>query len=139
MRLILPVGCILVLTVLVCGCIQSHAAPPVTPAETSGVTVLVPTDTTIPPHPRMAVNITVGETANSVIILVAGGNDTAALSSINVRITNLDGTTVQRVIHSPVVGRPYSIQYYRYANAANVNIVGTFSDGFQQTLLMTSV
>jgi hypothetical protein len=139
MRLILPVGCILVLTVLACGCIQSHPAQPVTPAETSGVTVLVPTDTTILPHPRMAVNITAEENANSVIILVAGGNDTAALSSINVRITNLDGTTVQRVIQSPVVGRPYSIQYYRYANAANVNIVGTFSDGFQQTLLMTSV
>jgi hypothetical protein len=37
-----------------------------------------------------------------------------------------------------VVGNPYKIQYFRIANVANVNIIGTFSDGYQQTLLMTS-
>jgi hypothetical protein len=86
----------------------------------------------------MAVNITATETATEVVIRVDGGNDAAALTSLNIRITNQDGTTIQRTIQSPVVGNPYKIQYFRIANAANVNIIGTFSDGYQQTLLMTS-
>lgn len=79
------------------------------------------------------------QTLDSVIIRVDGGNDAKSLASLNVRITNRDGTTIQRTIPTPVVGNPYTIQYYRIANAATVNIVGTFTDGFQQTLLMTSV
>jgi hypothetical protein len=140
MRWILPVGCLLVLTAILCGCIQSPSAAPVTPAPTSGVSVFILPDTTATPHPGpvRGVNITADETSSSVIIRVDGGNDAAALTSLNVRITNLDGTFIQRTIQSPVIGKPYSIQYFRIANAANVNIIGTFSDGYQQTLLMTS-
>jgi hypothetical protein len=87
----------------------------------------------------MAVDITATETANEVVIQVHGGNDAAALTSLNIRIANHDDTTVQRTIQSPEIGRSYSIQYYRNANADRVNIVGTFSDGYQQTLLMTSL
>ncbi|MFA5268752.1 MAG: hypothetical protein WC379_12350 [Methanoregula sp.] len=140
MRLFLSVGCVLILTVLACGCIQSDSVPPVTPAETSGVMVITPVaETTVTPHLRMAVNVSAEQTLDSVIIRVDGGNDAKSLSSLNVRITNRDGTTFQRTISSPVVGNPYAIQYYRIANAANVNVVGTFSDGYQQTLLMTSL
>lgn len=140
MRLILSVGCVLVLTVFACGCIQSDSAPPVTPAETSGIVIVTPViETTVTPHPRMAVNISAEQTLDSVIIRVDGGNDAKSLGSLNVRITNRDGTTIQRTIPSPVVGNPYAIQYYRVANAANANVVGTFSDGYQQTLLMTSL
>lgn len=139
MRLILSVGCILVLTVIACGCIQSPSVPPVTPLETNEVTVTVPLETMVTPHPRMAVNMSAEQTPDSVIIRVDGGSDAKSLSSLNVRITNRDGTTIQRTISSPVIGNPYAIQYYRVANAANANIVGTFSDGYQQTLLMTSL
>ena len=138
MRSILPAVYVLLLSVLVCGCIQSPSAPPVTPAETSGVPVFRLPDTTATGHSRMAVNITATETATDVVIQVDGGNDAAALRSLNIRITNQDGTTIQRTIQSPVIGNPYKIQYFRIANAANVNIIGTFSDGYQQTLLMTS-
>jgi hypothetical protein len=139
MRSILPAVYVLLLSVLVCGCIQSPSVPPVTPAETSGVSVFILPDTTATEHPpHMAVNITATETATEVVIQVDGGNDAAALTSLNIRITNQDGTTIQRTIQSPVVGNPYKIQYFRIANAANVNIIGTFSDGYQQTLLMTS-
>jgi len=140
MRLILSVSSILVLTVLACGCIQSDSAPPVTPADTRGVVVVTPVvETMVTPHPRMAVNMSAEQTPDSVIIRVDGGNDAKSLSALNVRITNRDGTTIQRTISSPVVGNPYAIQYYRVANAANANVVGTFSDGYQQTLLMTSL
>jgi len=96
-------------------------------------------ETMVTPHPRMAVNMSAEQTPDSVIIRVDGGNDAKSLSALNVRITNRDGTTIQRTISSPVVGNPYAIQYYRVANAANANVVGTFSDGYQQTLLMTSL
>jgi len=76
MRSILPAGFILVLTLLVCGCIQSPSAPTVTPAGTSGVSVLIPSlDTTTTPHPRMAVTITAEETPSSVIVRIDGGDE----------------------------------------------------------------
>jgi hypothetical protein len=137
MRWILPVGCLLVLTVIICGCIQSPSAGSGTPAPTGGISVVMITDTTATPHPGMAVNVTAEVTKSSVNVRVDGGNDAAALTSLNVRITNYDGTTIQRTIQSPVIGKTYSIMYYHDANAANINIVGTFSDGFQQTLLIS--
>lgn len=139
MRWILPPGCfcVLVLTVMICGCIQSPAGPPATPAGAIGVVTISPAPVT--PHPAMEVNVTVSETANSVIVRVEGGKDAAVLSSLNVRIDNFDGTVIQRTIPKPVTGESYGIEYYHTANAATVNIIGTFSDGFQQTLLLTSI
>ena len=101
--------------------------------------MIIHTVTTVPPHPAMEVNVTARETANTVVIRVEGGKDAVSLSSLNVRITNLDGSVIQRTIPNPVTGESYRIEYYRTANAATVNIIGTFSDGFQQTLLLTSV
>jgi hypothetical protein len=138
MRWILPVGCLLVLTVIVAGCIQSPPPATVIPSPTAGLVVTLP-ETTTTPHSGRVVNITAVQTESSVVIRVDGGNDAASLASMNIRITNNDGTTVQRTIQSPEAGRPYSIEYFRNANAEKVNIIGTFSDGYQQTLLMTSV
>ncbi len=137
MRWILPVGCLLVLMVIICGCIQSPSSVPGTPVPTGAVVILP--DTTATRHPPMTVVITATETTSDVVIQVQGGEDAAALTSLNIRITNHDGTTVQRTILSPEIGKPYNIQYYRNANADRVNIVGTFSDGYQQTLLMTNL
>jgi hypothetical protein len=138
MRWILPVVCLLFLMVILCGCIQSPSVVPPTPEPAAEIVATLP-DTTATPHPAMAVTMSAEQTLDSVIIRVDGGNDAKSLTSLNVRITNRDGTTIQRTIPTPVVGNPYTIQYYRIANAATVNIVGTFADGFQQTLLMTSV
>jgi len=87
----------------------------------------------------MAVTITAEETPTSVIVRIDGGDDAAALMSLNIRITNLDGSTIQRTIPFPEIAKPYVFTYRGYATAAKVNIVGTFSDGYQQTLLMTSL
>lgn len=137
MRGILPEGCILVLIVLVCGCIQSPSAPPVTPAETSGVSVFILPDTTATLNPLREINVTATETLSDVIIQYNGGKDAAALTALNIRITNQDGTTIQRTIQAPAIGKPYAISYFRNANADVVNIVGVFNDGSQQTVLMT--
>jgi hypothetical protein len=87
----------------------------------------------------MAVNVTAEKTPDSVVIRVSGGKDAGALTSLSVHINNYDGTSVQRSIPAPAIGKPYSIQYFRNANARTANIVGTFSDGYQQTLLITSL
>jgi ABC-type Fe3+-hydroxamate transport system substrate-binding protein len=139
MRLILPAGCFLVLFVLMSGCIQSPSAAPVTPQQTGTVTVLDVPDTTVTEPARRVVTVTAEKMIDRVDIKVQGGKDTGALTSLSVRIKNYDGTSVLRNIPSPETGRTYSIQYYRNANAASINIVGTFSDGFQQTLLMNSL
>jgi hypothetical protein len=129
----------MVLTVIMCGCIQSPSGAPDVPVPTAGVSVVTFTDTTAHPHPVMAVNISAEKSQSSVIVRIGGGSDAGALTSLDVHINNYDGTTVDRTIPSPEVGREYSIQYFREANAANVNIVGTFSDGYKQTLLLTAV
>jgi hypothetical protein len=100
---------------------------------------VISAETTTTPQPERVVNISVTQSKNSVDIRVDGGKDAASLTSLHVRITNHDGTTVQRDIQSPETGRTYSIQYYRDANADKVNLVGTFSGGFQQTLLITTL
>ena len=138
MRWILLPGCLLFLMVIYCGCIQSPAPAPATPVPTAGADVMIPA-TTATLHPLMAVNVTAEQTIDSVIIRVDGGRDTGALTSLSVHLTNYDGTSVQRTITAPAVGRLYSIQYFQNANAKTVNIIGTFSDGFQQTLLLTSL
>jgi hypothetical protein len=138
MRLILPAGCFLVLMVIICGCSQSPTVAPVTPTL-AAVSVDILPDTTLTEHPRMAVNVTAEKTQSSVIIQIDGGSDAASLISLNVGITNYDGTIVQRTIPSLEIGKPYEFPYRGYSNAAKINIVGTFSDGYQQTLLMTDL
>lgn len=139
MRLILPAGCFLVVFLLMSGCIQSPSAAPATPQQTGTVTVVDIPETTVNEPSRRVVTVTAEKITDRVDIQVQGGKDAGALTSLSVRIRNYDGTSVQRVIPSPEAGRTYSIQYFRNANAANINIVGTFSDGYQQTLLMNSL
>lgn len=139
MRILLPAGVILILAVLMGGCIQSPPAAPAGPAEPGTVMITDIPDTTAAVTAGRDVSLTAEKTTDSVEIRLAGGNDAASLTSLFVRIRNYDGTSVQRTIPFPETGRTYSIQYYQRANAANINVVGTFSDGFQQTLLMTSL
>lgn len=137
MRWILPLVCLVIGFLILCGCIQSAPAPqkPV-PLPTASVTV---PDTTPTPHLPAVVNITARRTQDSVLIRVEGGSDAAALTALSVRIMNFDGSTVQRTIPAPETGKDYSIQYFRTANARTVNVVGTFADGYQQTLLLSSL
>jgi hypothetical protein len=128
----------LLLTITLCGCIQSPAAAPDIPVQAAGADTLLPA-TTATPHLPMAVNVSAEKTIDSVVIRVDGGRDAGALTSLSIHINNYDGTSVQRTIPAPGIGMPYSIQYYRNANARTANIVGTFSDGYQQTLLITSL
>lgn len=138
MRWILFGSSLLVLAMIVCGCIQYPPGSPATPAPT-GISVVTIGEVQTTPHPAMDVTVTARKTADSVVIRIGDCKDTASLTSLNVRVTNYDGTTIQRTLANPVAGEEYTIRYLHTANAATVNIIGTFSDGFQQTLLLSPV
>jgi hypothetical protein len=140
MRWILFMGIVLALLVFSGGCIRQAGQPsaPVTPAGTGGSSVIIIPDTTVtvtPPQPR-DINITAIETKTEVIIQYNGGNGASELTALNIRITNQDGQNIQRTIQSPVIGNAYVFTYHGNANAVVVNIVGTWKDGSQETVLM---
>ena len=121
-----------ILLVAASGCLQpSPVNTP--PAEIAIYTTPVPI-TPVTPHPVEYVNFTAIQTQTQVNITYNGGPDAANLQSIAILITNHDGTQVQRTIMNPVVGATYSFTYRGTANAARVNIIGTFQDGYQQTV-----
>jgi hypothetical protein len=130
----------MVLFVLLSGCLQSPPVSPVTPQQTGTVVIVgdIP-EPAVSVASRRIVNLTAEKTTDSVVVRVDGGKDVGGLSSLSVRISNYDGTSVQRTLPSPSAGKTYTIQYYRMANADTINIIGTFSDGYQQTLLITSL
>ena len=127
-------GCLaaIFLLILICGCLQPSPEP---------VTVVtpVPDATTVPtrdPAVPRQVDFGVTEAGPYLNITITGGADAADMVAMNIRINNQNGQNVQRTITSPVIGSPYTFTYRGVADANVVNIVGTFSDGFQQTVLM---
>ena len=136
MQWIVPVGVVIFFLLLTCGCIQAPPAP-VTPVPQ--VAVPPPGNMAPAPVPLRDVNISATKEDPDVVVLVSGGKDALGLASMDIRITNYDGTIDTRTIAPVIVGKPYIFTYRGNANAARVNIIGTFSDGYQQTLLMTPV
>lgn len=123
---------IIFLIILVSGCIQ----PAPQPASTvTSVPLPITSPTRDPDIPRQ-VNFTATKAGSFVNVTYEGGPDAADLVSLNIRINNQNGQNVQRTITYPVIGSPYVFTYKGVADANVVNIVGTFSDGFQQTVLM---
>jgi hypothetical protein len=127
----------LFVTILVisCGCLQPAPSntPAALPTPSGPVTNPVVTTTT---DVQKQVNFTVTQSKSMVNITYNGGPDAADLVSIQIRITNQDGTQFERTVDNPVVGATNVFIYRGLANAAFVNIIGTFGNGYQQTVLM---
>ncbi len=120
------------LLILICGCLQPSPQP-------APVATYVPDTTVVPtrdPAVPRQVDFSVTEAGPYLNITITGGADAADMVAMNIRITNQNSQYVQRTITSPVIGSPYIFTYRGVADASVVNIVGTFSDGFQQTVLM---
>jgi len=128
------VWCLVVIVglILVCGCVQP-APQPVPPATAVPDTVPAPTHD---PSVLRQVNFTVTQAGPYLNVTIIGGPDATDMVSMNMRITNQNSQNVQRTINNPIIGMPYVFTYRGFADASIVNIVGTFSDGFQQTVLM---
>lgn len=126
------------LSVLFAGCTQSTPAqvvtsPPV-PVVTPSMTVPV---TTVPVHKE--VNVTAWQTDRNVTVQYNGGRDAALLTSLIIQIDNKNGQKIKRTILSPSIGTPIVFTYLGTVNADTVNVIGKFSDGTKQTVLLTYV
>jgi hypothetical protein len=122
--------------ILSCGCLQTAPAPAPVPTVTSTVDVIIIPETTTLVTMEKQINITATETKTEVIVQYNGGPDAADLVTLKIRVNNQDDTTILRTITNPVVGAEYIFTYHGNANANVVNIVGVFTGGFEQTVLM---
>ncbi|MFA6332699.1 MAG: hypothetical protein WCX22_07105 [Methanoregula sp.] len=123
----------IVVLVITCGCTQP-APPPV-------VTTLPPTQETLPPtvtttDTEKSLNFTVTSSTTMVNVTYNGGPDAADLQSLYIRVDNRAGSYNERTIVDPAPGSSYSFVYRGVSDASRINIVGTFSGGYQQTVLM---
>jgi hypothetical protein len=80
-------------------------------------------------------NFTVNSTTNAVYITYNGGPDVADLQSLYIRVDNRAGSYDDRTIVSPAIGSTIGFTYRGVSDASRVNIIGTFTNGYQQTVL----
>ena len=137
MRWIL-VSMLLVPALLVAGCTQSFTSAK--PAITQSVEVITPA-TPLPTTPgvvagQMQINMTAEQSGNDVIVQYNGGPDAASLVSLNITIYNDNGQVVTRTMDNPQPGDVYTFPYIGIPDPNNVDVVGTFTGGVQQTVLL---
>ena len=122
-----------ILLVISCGCLQKTNTPVTTTVLPTMAETLPPTATTIM---EKQLNFTVTSTTNSVNVTYNGGPDAADLQSLDIRVDNRAGSYNERTIVNPAIGSSYIFTYRGVSDASRVNIIGTFSNGYQQTVLM---
>ncbi len=131
----IPITCIfcILLLVFACGCTQPAETAPVTPVvqvTASPEPVAVPSDT------QRSLNFTATKTEKTVTITYGGGANAADLAALKIRIDNQDSSDIDRTIHNPVPGTSYPFTYMGLADPVTANIIGTWNDGYQQTVLL---
>ena len=142
MRRILAMCIIFVFLVSATGCLQPRVStPPVTPlppvTSQPAASLTLPSAVPQTTVPQKNVTFSVTQTDSNVTVTYTGGTDAPSLVSFVIQISNRDGTRGDpRTIQNPVIGNSYIFTYRGLANPAVLNIMGTFSDGTQQTILM---
>ncbi len=123
---------LIVVSMLACGCMQTPATPaPPSPAQP--VTTPVPATTATK---QKQIDVTAWTTEHSVILQYNGGNDASYLTALNVQIDNQNGQVVKRTLDVPVIGKEYEFTYTGVVDARTINVIGVFSDGTEQTVLI---
>ncbi|MFA5237324.1 MAG: hypothetical protein WC362_05660 [Methanoregula sp.] len=141
MRWIFLLG-LVVPALIVAGC--TSPSSPVTPAPTASVVILTtqPTLQTTAPviaDGQMQINVTTWQSGNDVNIQYNGGASAAYLTSLTITINNQNGQVVTRTMDSPTPGDVYTFPYIGTPDADNVDVIGVFTGGVQQTVLLTNV
>lgn len=134
MRRIIVCLFLIIIVILSCGCVQPTPQPAPQPTFMPEVTPVPVATTDIPVQKQ--INVTVTKTTNEIIINYNGGADSADLLALKVLINNQDGTKIERTFINPVPGSQYVITYRGLCTAVVVNIVGVFTGGVEQTVLM---
>jgi hypothetical protein len=87
----------------------------------------------------MQINVTTWQSGNDVNIQYNGGASAAYLTSLTITINNQNGQVVTRTMDSPTPGDVYTFPYIGTPDADNVDVIGVFTGGVQQTVLLTNV
>jgi hypothetical protein len=122
----------LVLLVMVGGCTQSPTTPKTAPTTT------IPTLSSmsmVATGPKQ-INVSAWKTEHDVRIQYNGGKDAADLISLKVQIDNQRELIIKRTFAYPQIGTIYPFLYSGTPDATSVNVIGVFSDGTQQTVLL---
>jgi len=124
---------IVLFLVFASGCTQPSA--PVSP-ETTGLPAPVtplPVATTIT---EKSLTFDVSKTQKAVNITYTGGPDAGGLVALKVRIDNQDLDDFERTVLTPTPGESIVFTYQGLATPVTANIIGTWENGYQQTVLM---
>lgn len=128
----------LALLVLSAGCTTQTAPAAPTPAPAVVTVVETPVEVlTVPAHKE--INVTAWQTDRNVTVQYNGGRDAAFLTTLYIQIDNKNGQKIRRTILTPVTGSPIVFTYLGTVNADTVNVIGKFSDGTKQTVLLTYI
>ncbi len=133
MRYLAATLLLLLLLPALCGCIQQNPPPAQQTPVPRTVTSAVPTPT---PYVKKEIDLSVWTTEHAVVVRYNGGKNAQDLVMFNVQIDNRDGKNVRTPIYNAELGKEYEFRYIGVVNPNTINIVGVFSDGTQQTVLI---
>lgn len=128
----------LIILAVSAGCTTGSApvATP-TPVPVAMIPVTTPLSVTTPVHKE--INVTAWQTDRNVTVQYNGGKDAALLTTLSIQIDNKNGQKIKRTVLTPIIGNPIVFSYLGTVNADTVNVIGEFSDGTKQTVLLTYV
>lgn len=126
------------------GCTQTASTPSgtaPTPTLTPSIVVITPTPT---PQPviadgQMQIDVTARQVGHDVIVSYNGGPSAPYLLALDITIYNNNGQTVSRIMRDPQPGDEYTFPYTGTPDPNNVDVVGIFVGGVEQTVLLDSV
>lgn len=138
---------LIVVALLTAGCTQSGSstgAPSVT-QSTDVITIPTTPVTPVPTTPpvvadgQMQVSVTAWQRNHDVLVQYNGGPDASELTALDITINNYNGQKVSRVMESPQPGNIYTFTYMGTPDPDNIDVIGVFTGGVQQTVLLTNV
>ena len=129
-------SCLLIVLLLVftSGCTQP--APQVTPVTTATPAQVTPLPAATTAVVEKSLTFTVSKTEKAVNITYTGGPDAGGLVALKVRIDNQDLDDFERTVLTPSPGESIIFTYQGLATPVTANIIGTWENGYQQTVLM---
>ncbi len=138
MRWIVILG-LVIPALLLAGCISSNTTAPV-PVQPV-ITLTTPATTTTPAvvAGQMQINVTAKKSGTDVIVTYEGGQSAAYLTALDITIYNQNGQVVTRTMENPQPGDVYTFPYVGVPDPSSVDVVGVFTGGVQQTVLLMNL
>lgn len=127
---------LLIVLLLVCASGCTQPAPQTTPVTTASQVPATPLPAVTTAVAEKSLTFEVSKTQKTVNITYTGGPDAGGLASLKIRIDNQDLDDFERTVLAPSPGEQILFTYQGLATPVTANIIGTWENGYQQTVLM---